>query len=62
MNETANYEETTPIRYRNGIMVLGTQQESWPCESHLEQNFRDDDLVVITPLQRHKLRYVIREQ
>ena len=61
MSQITNINETSPIKYRNGIMVLGAKQTARESESCDRRNYCDDDLDVITPLHRHKLRYVIRD-
>ena len=61
MNQITNINETSPIKYRNGIMVLGAKQTARESESCDSRNYWDDDLDVLTPLHRYKLRYVIRD-
>ena len=59
MSQIINSNENSPIRYKNGIMVLTAKNKVHEDSEYFVG--QDNDLNIITSLHRHKLRYVIRK-
>lgn len=61
MNQTTNFSPASPVVYRNGILVLRSATGKVETRFGSEERICDDDLDVITPVHRHKLRYVVKD-